>query len=57
MMQVESAIFVAEETCAAVIPALHYMHGNTGEHDAGASGHEDSTNVRAPPLTEIVVCP
>jgi hypothetical protein len=57
MMQVEGSILLPEETRAMVIPALHGMHGNTGEHDSGTSGHERSTNVPTCPLTEIVVCP
>jgi hypothetical protein len=44
MMQVESAIFVPEETGAVVVPALNCVHWNTSEHDSGTSRHEQSTN-------------
>ena len=40
MQQIEASILVLEEARAAIVPALHDMHGDAGKHDSGASGHE-----------------
>jgi hypothetical protein len=56
-MQIKSSVLFPKETCTVVIPALHCMYGNTGEHDSGTSGHESVNERPARPLTENVVCP